>query len=171
MAEFVHTGRVIVSASPLKGTLSSMGLGLLSLLSAGMSYAVFQEEGGASIKGWGCAFIAVLVLWGIAVMLGPMIRQRQLTLTPDELIVSSRRKGTRTRELSLRWEEIQNIEIHRSTNGEGTTTDDVRVKLAPGVRADLAARSLQGFIDLPAGLEMPKKDLASLLEMIRVNQE
>ena len=167
--EYLSYGQVTVGASLLKGVLGVVGLILLSALSAGIGYDAYQQDGVSSLKTWGCALVSVLVLVGALVPAAPLVRRRRLVLTGSGLVVTSRRGASRITELGLRWEQVEGVTIHRSSNGEGSTSVDVRMILATGVRTDHPTGKQYGHIDLPTGFQMSKKDLAALMERVRLS--
>lgn len=104
--KFVHTGQFTVGTSTTKAVLAFLGLTLLAALAVGMAIAAFASAGVASWKGWGCAGAAVLVLFGAAFVVVPLFRRRELRVTREGLAVSSRRRGSRSVELSVRWTDV-----------------------------------------------------------------
>ena len=167
--EFRRTGIVTVRAGILKGVAATAGMMLMALLAAGMSVAAFHDAGATSLRGWGTALAALFALAGVAVCAGPVLRRRQLTLTRFGLAVAARHRGRRVDELVERWEEIRNVELYRSTDGE-TTSTDVRIHFMPGVRTSTPSSMDPGYRNLPSGFAMSKKDLAALMEGMRISQ-
>lgn len=71
--------------------------------------------------------------------------------------------------MSLAWREIEQIAIHRNRSS-GTTRVNVRMHLVPGGGRGTDSGLENGYVDLPTGFAMSRKDLAALMEGIRLNQ-
>lgn len=166
LEQFRRTGAVTVKASVLKGTASMVGMIAMAALAAGMYAEALRDGEAESLKAWGLLVLVPFALLGAVVTAWPMIRRRRLLLTPAGLEVSSRRGGRRVRELGLRWQEIQHIEAYTTSSGESSRTD-VRMHMVPGWGREAGVDAPHGYIDLPMGFAMSRKDLAALMEGIR----
>lgn len=160
--QYLANGRVTINASALKGVLGTIGLVLLSALCAGIGYGTYRQDGVASVKAWGCGLVALLALVGILVVAAPLVRKRRLDLTASGLMLTARHGGSRVTEIGLEWDQIESVTIYRNNNGEGTTSTNIRMVMRPDARA--------AHVDLPTGLTMSKKDLATLMERIRLSR-
>lgn len=169
LQQYRRTGVVTVRASVLKGVASMMGMTLLAALGAGMGADAFRRLGAASFRSWAFVLLVLFALTGVLVSASPMVRGRRLVLTRFGYEVSARRGGRRVRETGLRWEEVREVAVHRSSDGESSRTD-VRIVLAPGGGRDCPTEDPHGFRDLPSGFAMSPKDLAVLMEVIRAGQ-
>ncbi|MGY5766294.1 hypothetical protein ACXET9_13965 [Brachybacterium sp. DNPG3] len=164
--QFRRTGSVTVMASVLKGTASMVGMILMAALGAGMYAGALFDGDAGTFKAWGSLILVPFALSGAVATAWPMIRRRQLHLTPVGLEVTSMRGGRRVRMLGLRWREIEHIEFHTNTSGESTRTY-VRMHLVPGAGQGSGMDAPHGYIDLPSGFTLSVKALAALMEGIR----
>ena len=164
--EFHRTGMVTVAASPVRCVLMTLGSLVLALFPAVMAADSFQEHGAASLRGWGCVLAALLFLATAVLAVRPLVRGSRLTLSRHGLAISARRRGGRVRETGLRWEEMTYVERFSSPAG-GSSSTDVRIHLAPGAGQNVQGDVSRGYVNLPDGFAMSKRDLAELLEAIR----
>ena len=93
------------------------------------------------------------------------MREDQLTLSRHGITISAHRRGERAREMGLRWEEMTHVELYRGS--PQSPSDNVRIHLAPGAGQNVQGDASRGYVNLPDGFAMPKRDLAELLESIR----
>lgn len=169
--QYCRDGQVTVRASVVKGVLGMIATILLAVVCAGMSVEAFLTDGAGSVKGWGCAFFTPVILCGAVFTVYPVVRQRRLDLMPWGFFMSRRRRGQRITELALRWTDVDHVKAFRTTgSGDGGDSTDIRIVLAPGVRAVYGGEEKEGFVELPSGFRMSKKNLASLMERIRVSR-
>jgi hypothetical protein len=169
LQEYRRSGVVTVRASVLKGVASSVGMILLAAFGAGMGVDAFQSLGASSLRVWGFVVLVLFCLTGALVCASPMVRGRRLVLTRFGYEVSTGRGDRRVRETGLGWEEVREVTVHRSSDGESSRTD-VRIVLAPGGGLDSPAQNTRGYRTLPSGFAMSPKDLAVLMEVIRAGQ-
>lgn len=163
--EFHRTGMVTVAASPVRCVLMMLGSLVLALFPAVMAAGSFQEHGADSPTGWGCVLATLLFLVTAVLAARPLVRGSRLTLSRHGLAISARRPGERVREMGLRWEEMTHVELH--SGSPQSASDDVRIHLASGAGANVEGDVSRGYVDLPDGFAMSKRDLAELLEAIR----
>lgn len=164
--EFHRAGMVTVAVSPLKCVMMMLGSLVLALFPAVMAAGSFQEHGAASFKGWGLVLIVLVFLLTAVLAVRPLARGSQVSVTRFGIAISVRRRGERVRELGLRWDEMTHVERYYNAAGE-SSSEDVRVHLVPGAGANVEGDVSRGYVNLPEGFAMSKKDLAELLEAIR----
>ena len=164
--EFHRTGMVTVAASPVRCVLMMLGSLVLALFPAVMAAGSFQEHGADSLTGWGCVLATLLFLVTAVLAARPLVRGSRLTLSRHGLAISARWPGERVRETGLRWEEMTHVERFSNPAG-GSSSTDVRIYLAPGAGQNVQGDVSRGYVNLPDGFAMSKRDLAELLEAIR----
>lgn len=163
--EFHRTGLVTVRVSPLKIVIMALVCLVMAMILALMAVAFFLDSGATTLKGW-IAVLFVLLFLVIAVLEArKLVRKNQLTLSRHGITISAHRQGERAREMGLRWEEMTHVELYRGS--PQSPSDDVRIHLAPDAGQNVQGDVSRGYVDLPDGFAMSKRDLAELLEAIR----
>lgn len=164
-AEFHRTGLVTVRASPLKIVAMTLTCLVMAIILAILAVALFWDDGATTLKGWIAVLFAPLFLVFAFLEARKLVRKSRLTLRRHGITISAHRRGERAREMGLRWEEMTHVELaHGSTQ---SPSEDVRIHLAPGAGANVEGDVSRGYVNLPDGFAMSKRDLAELLEAIR----
>ena len=163
--EFHRTGLVTVRVSPLKIVAMTLASLVVAMILALMAVAFFLDDGATALKGWIGVLFAPLFLVFAVLEARKLARQSQLTLSSHGITISANRRGERDREMGLRWEEMTHVELH--SGSPQSASDDVRIHLASGAGANVEGDVSRGYVDLPDGFAMSKRDLAELLEAIR----
>lgn len=163
--EFHRTGLVTVRVSPLKIVAMTLAGLVMAMILALMAVAFFLDDGATALKGWIGVLFAPLFLVFAVLEARKLARKSQLTLSSHGITISADRRGERDREMGLRWEEMTHVELH--SGSPQSASDDVRIHLASGAGANVEGDVSRGYVDLPDGFAMSKRDLAELLEAIR----
>ena len=163
--EFHRTGLVTVRVSPLKIVAMTLAGLVMAMILALMAVAFFLDDGATALKGWIGVLFAPLFLVFAVLEARKLARKSQLTLSSHGITISANRRGERDREMGLRWEEMTHVELH--SGSPQSASDDVRIHLASGAGANVEGDVSRGYVDLPDGFAMSKRDLAELLEAIR----
>lgn len=163
--EFHRTGLVTVRVSPLKIVAMTLASLVVAMILALMAVAFFLDDGATALKGWIGVLFAPLFLVFAVLEARKLARKSQLTLSSHGITISANRRGERDREMGLRWEEMTHVELH--SGSPQSASDDVRIHLASGAGANVEGDISRGYVDLPDGFAMSKRDLAELLEAIR----
>ena len=163
--EFHRTGLVTVRVSPLKIVAMTLAGLVMAMILALLALAFFLDDGATALKGWIGVLFAPLFLVFAALEARKLARKSQLTLSSHGITISADRRGERDREMGLRWEEMTHVELH--SGYQQSASDDVRIHLASGAGANVEGDVSRGYVDLPDGFAMSKRDLAELLEAIR----
>ena len=163
--EFHRTGLVTVRVSPLKIVAMTLAGLVMAMILALMAVAFFLDDGATALKGWIGVLFAPLFLVFAVLEARKLARKSQLTLSSHGITISANRRGERDREMGLRWEEMTHVELH--SGYPQAASDDVRIHLASGAGANVEGDVSRGYVDLPDGFAMSKRDLAELLEAIR----
>jgi hypothetical protein len=163
--EFHRTGLVTVRASPLKIVAMTLAGLVMAMILALMAVAFFLDDDATALKGWIGVLFAPLFLVFAVLEARKLARKSQLTLSSHGITISADRRGERDREMGLRWEEMTHVELH--SGSPQSASDDVRIHLASGAGANVEGDVSRGYVDLPDGFAMSKRDLAELLEAIR----
>lgn len=163
--EFHRTGLVTVRVSPLKIVAMTLASLVVAMILALMAVAFFLDDGATALKGWIGVLFAPLFLVFAVLEARKLARKSQLTLSSHGITISANRRGERDREMGLRWEEMTHVELH--SGSPQSASDDVRIHLASGAGANVEGDVSRGYVDLPDGFAMSKRDLAELLEAIR----
>lgn len=163
--EFHRTGLVTVRVSPLKIVAMTLAGLVMAMILALLALAFFLDDGATALKGWIGVLFAPLFLVFAALEARKLARKSQLTLSSHGITISANRRGERDREMGLRWEEMTHVELH--SGSPQSASDDVRIHLASGAGANVEGDVSRGYVDLPDGFAMSKRDLAELLEAIR----
>ena len=163
--EFHRTGLVTVRVSPLKIVAMTLAGLVMAMILALLALAFFLDDGATALKGWIGVLFAPLFLVFAVLEARKLARKSQLTLSSHGITISADRRGERDREMGLRWEEMTHVELH--SGSPQSASDDVRIHLASGAGANVEGDVSRGYVDLPDGFAMSKRDLAELLEAIR----
>lgn len=163
--EFHRTGLVTVRVSPLKIVAMTLAGLVMAMILALMAVAFFLDDGATALKGWIGVLFAPLFLLFAVLEARKLARKSQLTLSSHGITISANRRGERDREMGLRWEEMTHVELY--SGSPQSASDDVRIHLASGAGANVEGDVSRGYVDLPDGFAMSKRDLAELLEAIR----
>ena len=163
--EFHRTGLVTVRVSPLKIVAMTLAGLVMAMILALLALAFFLDDGATALKGWIGVLFAPLFLVFAVLEARKLARKSQLTLSSHGITISADRRGERDREMGLRWEEMTHVELH--SGYQQSASDDVRIHLASGAGANVEGDVSRGYVDLPDGFAMSKRDLAELLEAIR----
>ncbi|MEY8656672.1 hypothetical protein [Brachybacterium paraconglomeratum] len=163
--EFHRTGLVTVRVSPLKIVAMTLASLVVAMILALMAVAFFLDDGATALKGWIGVLFAPLFLVFAVLEARKLARKSQLTLSSHGITISANRRGERDREMGLRWEEMTHVELY--SGSPQSASDDVRIHLASGAGANVEGDVSRGYVDLPDGFAMSKRDLAELLEAIR----
>lgn len=163
--EFHRTGLVTVRVSPLKIVAMTLAGLVMAMILALMAVAFFLDDGATALKGWIGVLFAPLFLVFAVLEARKLARKSQLTLSSHGITISANRRGERDREMGLRWEEMTHVELY--SGSPQSASDDVRIHLASGAGANVEGDVSRGYVDLPDGFAMSKRDLAELLEAIR----
>lgn len=163
--EFHRTGLVTVRVSPLKIVAMTLAGLVMAMILALLALAFFLDDGATAIKGWIGVLFAPLFLVFAVLEARKLARKSQLTLSRHGITISADRRGERDREMGLRWEEMTHVELH--SGSPQSASDDVRIHLASGAGANVEGDVSRGYVNLPDGFAMSKRDLAELLEAIR----
>ncbi|MEV0869114.1 hypothetical protein AB0I24_14380 [Brachybacterium paraconglomeratum] len=163
--EFHRTGLVTVRVSPLKIVAMTLASLVVAMILALMAVAFFLDDGATALKGWIGVLFAPLFLVFAVLEARKLARKSQLTLSSHGITISADRRGERDREMGLRWEEMTHVELY--SGSPQSASDDVRIHLASGAGANVEGDVSRGYVDLPDGFAMSKRDLAELLEAIR----
>lgn len=163
--EFHRTGLVTVRVSPLKIVAMTLAGLVMAMILALMAVAFFLDDGATALKGWIGVLFAPLFLVFAVLEARKLARKSQLTLSSHGITISADRRGERDREMGLRWEEMTHVELH--SGSPQSASDDVRIHLASGAGANVEGDVSRGYVDLPDGFAMSKRDLTELLEAIR----
>ncbi|MGN7211145.1 hypothetical protein [Brachybacterium paraconglomeratum] len=163
--EFHRTGLVTVRVSPLKIVAMTLAGLVMAMILALLALAFFLDDGATALKGWIGVLFAPLFLVFAVLEARKLARKSQLTLSSHGITISANRRGERDREMGLRWEEMTHVELH--SGSPQSASDDVRIHLASGAGANVEGDVSRGYVDLPDGFAMSKRDLAELLEAIR----
>lgn len=163
--EFHRTGLVTVRVSPLKIVAMTLASLVMAIILALMAVAFFLDGGATALKGWIGVLFAPLFLVSAVLEARKLARKSQLTLSSHGITISADRRGERDREMGLRWEEMTHVELY--SGSPQSPSDDVRIHLAPGAGANVEGDVSRGYVNLPDGFAMSKRDLAELLEAIR----
>ena len=163
--EFHRTGLVTVRVSPLKIVAMTLAGLVMAMILALLALAFFLDDGATALKGWIGVLFAPLFLVFAVLEARKLARKSQLTLSSHGITISANRRGERDREMGLRWEEMTHVELH--SGYPQSASDDVRIHLASGAGANVEGDVSRGYVDLPDGFAMSKRDLAELLEAIR----
>ena len=164
--EFHRTGLVTVRVSPLKIVAMTLAGLVMAMILALLALAFFLDDGATALKGWIGVLFAPLFLVFAVLEARKLARKSQLTLSSHGITISADRRGERDREMGLRWEEMTYVERFSSPAG-GSSSTDVRIHLAPGAGQNVQGDVSRGYVNLPDGFAMSKRDLAELLEAIR----
>ncbi len=163
--EFHRTGLVTVRVSPLKIVAMTLASLVMAIILALLALAFFLDDGATALKGWIGVLFAPLFLVFAVLEARKLARKSQLTLSSHGITISANRRGERDREMGLRWEEMTHVELH--SGSPQSASDGFRIHLASGAGANVEGDVSRGYVDLPDGFAMSKRDLAELLEAIR----
>ncbi|MFE7606353.1 hypothetical protein ACFU1Q_14455 [Brachybacterium paraconglomeratum] len=163
--EFHRTGLLTVRVSPLKIVAMTLASLVMAIILALLALAFFLDDGATALKGW-IGVLFVLLFLVIAVLEArKLARKDQLAVSRHGITISAHRRGERAREMGLRWEEMTHVELYRGS--PQSPSDNVRIHLAHGAGATVEGDVSRGYVNLPDGFAMSKRDLAELLEAIR----